>query len=377
MVEDNARGLAQIQPTCSLAETSTLPSGGPIPMRPSQSQEGGDQSLNIQAQGDVSFGLDYRQTREVAMDVFRANFLQLRDEAAELAFQRAEALINDFLQQAAADGLVEIPEGKNPDFQYAVFSAQREYARSGDEDMGELLVQLLVDRAKIQDRDLTQIVLNESLSVAPKLTLGQFDWLSLIFLLKYQSFGGVRDLPDLYAAFDKFFPPFLVSASRKESASQHLEYAGAATHNAVKMEAPLLLTRSHPGFFKKGHAEQVLDEVGLSEAARVALIVPSQRNPALHEINAANSAEIDVSCQRFGLDRGEAEKLKNLFGRRPLSIPELRAELIAALPWMAQLFDLWDNTPIQNLTLTSVGIAIARANIKRKTGQDFALSNWM
>lgn len=56
---------------------------------------------------------------------------------------------------------------------------------------------------------------------------------------------------------------------------------------------------------------------------------------------------------------------------------EIRAELIAALPWMAQLFDLWDSTPIKNLTLTSVGIALAHANMKKRTGRDFDLSIWL
>lgn len=51
-----------------------------------------------------------------------------------------------------------------------LFSAQKEHARIGDEDLGDLLVQLLVDRTKVRDRNLVQIALNESLEVAPKLT---------------------------------------------------------------------------------------------------------------------------------------------------------------------------------------------------------------
>lgn len=269
-----------------------------------QSQEGGDASVNLQAQGDITIGLTYDQTRQVAMDVFEANFLRLRDEAAELVRERAESLLRSFLQEAARQGLPTIPEGRNPDFQYVLFSAQRDYARSSDEDLGKLLVQLLVDRAKVQDRDLAQIVLNESLGVAPMLTPGQLDWLSLIFLLKYQSFGGVKDRTGLYAAFDTYFPPFLIGASRKESAYQHLEYAGAATHNAVKLEAHVLLTRHHPGLFRRGLTDLDLEEVGLSEEARSALIVPSQRDPLLHQVNAATPGEIDNLCQKLGLGAG-------------------------------------------------------------------------
>jgi len=311
------------------------------------------------------------------MDTFKVNFVEFQNEAFELVLRRAEELVNSFLEEARKEGWAQIPEGKNPDFQYALYSAQRDYARSGDEDLRELLVQLLVDRAKIQDRDLAQIVLNESLAVAPKLTPGQLDWLSLIFVLKYASFSEVSDLHSLYKAFDAFIRPFLAGASWKESAYQHLEYAGAATHNAVKIEAHVLLTRNYPGLFRMGLTELDLEEVGLSEEARSALIVPSQRNPTLHQVNAATPGEIDSLCQRFGLGTDEAEKLKNLQRRRPVPAAELRAELIAALPWMAQLFELWDSTPIPNLTLTSVGMAIAHANIKKRTGRDFDLSIWI
>jgi hypothetical protein len=57
--------------------------------------------------------------------------------------------------------------------QYAVFTAQREFARSGDDQLGDILVDILVDRTKEPDRSLLQIVLNESLNVAPKLTADQ------------------------------------------------------------------------------------------------------------------------------------------------------------------------------------------------------------
>jgi hypothetical protein len=158
-----------------------------------QSQQSGSNSLNIQGR-DIAIGLSYADVRQVAMDVFEANFLRLRDVAAVVARERAEAFLDSYLQKMAEEGQAEIPEAENPDLQYAVFSAQKEYARTGDEDLGKLLVQLLADRTKVRDRNLTQIVLNESLSVAPKLPPDQLDALSLTFLLMMNSTSWVRGL---------------------------------------------------------------------------------------------------------------------------------------------------------------------------------------
>lgn len=151
-----------------------------------QSQKSGDSSTNYQAQRDiVVYGPSVTEVREIAMDVFKANFYELSEKAYKDVFVRAGAFADAFLTKAMEDGQEKIPEAENPDFQYALFSAQREYARVGDEDLGELLVQLLVDRSKIEDRTLIQIVLNQSLAVAPMLTPEQLDALTLIFLINH------------------------------------------------------------------------------------------------------------------------------------------------------------------------------------------------
>ncbi len=72
-----------------------------------------------------------------------------------------------------------LENAENPDFQRALFTVQKEYALTGDDELGDLLVDLLIDRTKQDNRSLLQIVLNESLSVVPKLTNDQLAALSV------------------------------------------------------------------------------------------------------------------------------------------------------------------------------------------------------
>jgi hypothetical protein len=44
---------------------------------------------------------------------------------------------------------------------------------------------------------------------------------------------------------------------------------------------------------------------------------------------------------------------------------------------MAVLFDIWENSKMKSMSLTSVGIAIAQANFKRKTGDMIDLGIWI
>ncbi len=278
-----------------------------------QSQKSGDSSVNIQAQGDVKLGLTYSETREVAMDTFKAEFVQFRNEAFGLVVERAETLVNSFLEQARKEGLSNIPEGRNPDFQYALYSAQRDYARSGDESLGELLVQLLVDRTKTKQRDLMQIVLNESLLVVPKLTPDQLDALALIFVLKYADLSRIKSFTDLHRWLDKFVIPFAVGASRKQSSYQHLEYVGCAVNAAIVTDAHEPFIKRYPGLFTRGFPRAYgLEYLNLTPEQIARLFIPARHAPLDPsrpeiegiQIDAIDEESEDELIERLGVDPG-------------------------------------------------------------------------
>jgi hypothetical protein len=350
--------------------------------RGKQSQEGGDASVNIQAQGDITLGPNYLEVRQIAIDVYRANMLELREVAAEIARERAESFLDTFLRKAAEDGQTEIPEGSSPDFQYALFSAQRDYARSGDEDVGELLVQLLVDRARVEQRDLQQIVLNESLTVASKLTLDQLDALSLILILKHGGLPRVESLDEFHLVLDDLLLPFVAGASDRQSAYQHLEYVGCVVTHAFEMPAHTPFIERYPGLFTKGFPPS-FSNLELPEAQKALLSIPARHKVPdrpdlkLVRINATDDEAEDELIERVGVDPGSVPRLKQLQKENLLRLEEVREYLIDARSEMAWYFDIWDETPMKSKTLTSVGIAIAHANIKKRTGRDLNLSIWM
>src|SRR5258706_9702008 len=159
-----------------------------------QEQSVAEGSTAIQAGGNVTItktGLTYAQVRDVALDVFKANFYDLAGIAKKTAEARAEVITENFLSKLQQENPAGFEKSDDPDFQYALFSVQKEYARNGDKDLGDLLVDLLIDRSKQEQRDILQIVLNESLSTAPKLTESQLAVLAVIFLFRYTQNLGV------------------------------------------------------------------------------------------------------------------------------------------------------------------------------------------
>ena len=80
-----------------------------------------------------------------------------------------------------------IQKTRDPDIRYDIIEVQKNYARFGDKEMGNLLVDVLVQRTK-EDGSFPKIVLNEALTVIPKLTKTQIDSLTLLYVIQTISY---------------------------------------------------------------------------------------------------------------------------------------------------------------------------------------------
>ena len=160
-------------------------------MRNKQDASGGDNSTVNQAGGNIInnyYGIDYRTAREISLDAFNENIYKLSEKAAAVATQRAEELMDNFLSkleevEKQMPGLIN--KTQDPDIQYAVINAQKQYARRGEKESLDLLTNLLLDRFKAEDGSLKSIVLNECIELMPKLTNTQIVNVTIIFLVKY------------------------------------------------------------------------------------------------------------------------------------------------------------------------------------------------
>src|ERR1700737_3197250 len=115
-------------------------------MRDRQDQSSGDSSINLQAGGDIHVGPTYEQVREIAQLTFDANVLRMQGIAEDVMRSRGAELRNEFIGRLEAERPQDAAKAVTPDFQYALFDAQKAYARTGEPGLRDLLVDMLVDR---------------------------------------------------------------------------------------------------------------------------------------------------------------------------------------------------------------------------------------
>ena len=186
-------------------------------------QRGGFGSTNHQAGGNIIInqGITAAEAHEIALNVFRANALQLAGEARSLYESRAERLNSDFLALAAKQAGLLDAFGE-PGFQHALFHAQRAFGISGELDLERLLVNLLSERATEKSRTMRQIVLDECLATVSDLAPSEIAVLTIVWLSGQRSFHGIKYL-SAADTIARTYCKFLPDVDSDPRLLQHLE----------------------------------------------------------------------------------------------------------------------------------------------------------
>ncbi|MGP7733483.1 LPO_1073/Vpar_1526 family protein [Oceanimonas smirnovii] len=350
-----------------------------------QKQQGGNSSTNLQGQSIViNQGISYSDARDIALDVYKSNFLQLSNDAAELARSRAEELTDSFLTKLKETNELAIEQMKQPAMQAALYEAQKQYAKSGDEEMEYMLVDMLVQRASTPERNTKQIVLDEALEVVSKLTNEQLNILSLNFGLTRLSRNSIRNLDDLIKYINNELLVFVnPNSDYHASWFEHLAYSGCVVllDASWYKDIPELLLRQYPAMFQKGFDEKELEDfVGKPISQFHTLLMQCFHTVNLYQFNLMNENLLVDKANELGIESELSNKLKQYFNSRLMNINEVKEWLLEAMPDIGFLLDNWggENNQLSKLQLTSVGIALAQANYKQKvTNIDFDLGVWI
>lgn len=343
-----------------------------------QHQKTGDNSTNIQAESiTISCGLTYNDVKEIALDVFNTNFLRLSDESYRVALERNAEITEKFLIELEKQNPAGIHSAQDPDFQYTLFNLQNAYARCGDVELGDLLVNLLVDRTKQPNRSLLQIVLNESIIVAPKLTQVQLSALSIVFLTRYVINNRINNFATFFAYLNESFSPFVNYLVESASCYQHIEYTGCGSIGIGEVQFIDVLKTKYKGLFSKGFTMDDIKTAGLDYNNVAKYLNKCLHDQSKMQINALNEDMFKDSSKGIGLVENDIITLINLENSKLMSNDEIRNFIINNLPYMEIIMDVWSKSFMKNLTLTSVGIAIGHANVKRYDSDFTNLDIWI
>lgn len=239
------------------------------------------------------------------------------------------------------------------------------------------MVDLLVDRSKQENRNILQIVLNESLSVAPKLTDDQLAALAVTFFCKYTMNKGIGNHQMLADSFSQFVQPFASKLSKNQACYQHLQFSGCGSISMGSSSIQKIYGKKYQGLFLKGFDREEIEKREISIGEDHRFFIPCLNDESKIQVRANNLEGLTEFMDSQQVPDEDKSKITELFNLNKMNDNEIKEKIISISPYMGNVFDVWEKSPLQNFSLTSVGIAIGHANIKRLVGEFSDLSIWI
>lgn len=349
--------------------------------RKEMKQEGGRESSNLQAGRDVIVvqGFSPAEVRDIVRDAIAANVMEMRALAAEVAQDRIDRFSDMLIDRLAQEDGQLVAAISDPDVQYAVVQAGVGYARTGDEDMAGVLVDLLADRARVETRSLLAVVIDDAVTVAPRLTDGEIAALTVYWRLAHTVNNAVTSLDALESWIRTELSPLVPYLPMGQASYLHLQALGCAVVQITEVDFRIPWVNTYGGLFTDGFAAEELPEA-VQEAARhpeaVQLLIPALRDKNRWQINAMNSAAIEkLHGDKLGPDL--VPEVKALLESRLMDEERIAKVLETIDPAMGRLREIWKSTPLKSLRLSAVGMAVAHANWRYLTGATAPLSIWI
>lgn len=191
-------------------------------------------STVVQINGGIQLSIPKDQAKEIAVRVFRENFMHLSEKADRIACMRIKTLVDDFIDRLYDESLDLIERLEEPAIQAALYNVQREYAKTGDDELKEQQIELLMSRINAQEHSLRQIVLDEAILTVSKISQDQFDFMAFIFMIdnlttdllhkELEKEGNLIDTHDFFCRIVKFCN--VQSKAYRRHMVNHLLYLG-------------------------------------------------------------------------------------------------------------------------------------------------------
>lgn len=212
----------------------------------------------ILVQGDYINGITEKDAKEVALKVFKANFMELSQTANDLAIQRAEELTNDFLGGIFKQSSEMMEKFAEPAFQYSFINAQIQYAKVGERITKEILIEALNKRITMPEQTLKQKILDETIVNISKITPAQMNFLTLWYVIIFieEPIGNKKELGEF---INNKILKFYSSDYNNNLFFQYLYYTGCAkVLSAGGTFKPIeeIFKNHYSGIFSKGFTEE-------------------------------------------------------------------------------------------------------------------------
>ena len=334
-------------------------------------QTAGENSKNLNVMGDYHEGLSYKDARQVALDVFKANS-SVYTEIAKKTIDERVVNTDDIFTMIYSELPDTVEKLVEPAVQDTLLKIQKEYAKNDDPALKERLIALLKNRLKADEKDMETIVLDEALEIVPKLTGIQLNILSLNLTVLRILHHEVTNRDTFFHMLTSKILLFYSNHMSKTMEYAHLQYLGCTgilSEGSTYKPIEEIFRNRYAGLFSRGFSrEEFYEYMGIEIQEFQQLITTCQIDKEKYQFNAMNENVLKYSIAQSGKQEYE-EKLLQYYKEHIMEVKEIKDDISSHVQGFEELADFWKKTSeFKSMNLTSVGIEIGLLNYNLQTG---------
>ncbi|MEM9092921.1 MAG: LPO_1073/Vpar_1526 family protein [Cyanobacteria bacterium P01_F01_bin.53] len=169
----------------------------------------------------VNQGITEQRAKEIASELFEANFTKLSKEASDTALSRANLLTERLLTNLEKTNST-LERFSDPAVQSTLYDAQKTYALSGHSEKLEALCDMLTARVSGAGYDLVDLTLDKAIQVCRELTPAMINTLSFVMAVRYR----IVENNTIPKFIDANIKPLVGNLALSNPELRHLEQAG-------------------------------------------------------------------------------------------------------------------------------------------------------
>ncbi len=335
-------------------------------------QTAGENSKNLNVMGDYHEGLSYKDARQVALDVFKANSSVYTEIAKKTIDERVVNITDDIFTMIYSELPDTVEKLVEPAVQDTLLKIQKEYAKNDDPALKERLIALLKNRLKADEKDMETIVLDEALEIVPKLTGIQLNILSLHLTVLRILHHEVTNRDTFFHMLTSKILLFYSNHMSKTIEYAHLQYLGCTgilSEGSTYKPIEEIFRNRYAGLFSRGFSrEEFYEYMGIEIQEFQQLITTCQIDKEKYQFNAMNENVLKYSIAQSGKQEYE-EKLLQYYKEHIMEVKEIKDDISSHVQGFEEVADFWKKTSeFKSMNLTSVGIEIGLLNYNLQTG---------
>jgi hypothetical protein len=338
-------------------------------------------SIAIQSDGDVSInsGLTAAQMTAI-MECVADQIPKYAAIARVIVDERLSDFKDRIVNKFEQDQTTNTYAFQDPDFQYLLQHSQHAYARSGEKNTSDLLIELIAERSKECASQRPSLILNRAVEVATQITQEEISALALIFLIRRVCYQSAKSPETLGASINHFVTPFLSEISIDQAPYLYLESLGCGKISMGQVGIVHALAEAYPEAVAQLRSLEELQTATSPEFARQLVDSGLIRlvgggHMIIREINDQDA--FTAAVNQCGLDNDKAAVAFNATQLQHPTSDQLAATLRPHSPSIDKLIEIWDKSDLKHFELSSTGLAIGYTAVKNRTYLKANINIWI